>query len=251
MKEQDTHKTYKVESVLPYNAEDTKKVQITKMFDAISDQYDLMNRAMTMGVDIAWRRNAIHSLKPFAPKLILDVATGTGDFAVEAYKRLHADKVIGVDLSANMLEIGKIKVAKMGLSSKIELNLGDCMKLDFDSNLFDAVTVAFGVRNYESLEQGISEMCRVLKPGGNLVILEMSEPFTWAKPFYKIYTKFVIPAIARIYSKDKSAYHYLPNSIEAFPQGKEMIALLKKCGFTEVKHRRFTFGVCAFYRARK
>lgn len=251
MSENSKEMKYKVESVLPYNQKDTKKEQITKMFNAISEQYDLMNRAMTMGVDLSWRRIAIDSLKPYKPQLILDVATGTGDFAIEAQKRLEAQKLIGVDLSEKMLEVGRIKVAKMGLSSKIELTQGDCMSLEYEDSVFDAVTVAFGVRNYESLEKGVKEMCRVLKPGGNLIILEMSEPYTWVKPFYKIYTKYVIPAIAKIYSKDKNAYNYLPNSIEAFPQGSEMIELLKYCGFSQVKYKRFTFGVCSFYRALK
>jgi demethylmenaquinone methyltransferase / 2-methoxy-6-polyprenyl-1,4-benzoquinol methylase len=251
MVEKKDENSYLVETVLPYSDDSSKKDQIKRMFNAISEQYDVMNRAMTMGVDIIWRKKAINSLKSYKPKFILDVATGTGDFAVEAYKRLHAEKVIGIDLSPNMLEIGRIKVAKLHLSGKIELLEGDCMQIEYQDAIFDAVTVAFGVRNYESLERGGKEMCRVLKPGGNLIILEMSEPFIWAKPFYNLYAKYIIPAVARFYSKDTKAYQYLPNSIEAFPHGKEMISLLKTCGFSEVKYRRFTFGVCAFYRATK
>ncbi len=242
---------YKCEDVKPYDSDTGKKEQITRMFDAISKQYDLMNRAMTMGVDIVWRKKAIDSLKQFNPKLLLDVATGTGDFAIEAYNRLSLDKVTGVDLSEMMLQVGREKISGLGLSEYFDLQQGDCLNLDFTSEAFDAVTVAFGVRNFESLETGISEMCRVLRPGGNLVILEMSQPYPFFKPFYKIYTKLIIPIIASFFSKDKKAYNYLPESIDAFPEGKEMISLLKKCGFATVAHKRFTFGVCAFYRAQK
>lgn len=240
-----------VEKVLPYEKEGSKREQVKRMFNAISPHYDSMNRAMTMGIDVSWRRRAILSLKKFSPKLILDVATGTGDFALESYRRLRPEKVVGVDISENMLEVGRIKVAKADLSGRVELMQGDCLNLQYEDGVFDAVTVAFGVRNYEDLEKGITEMCRVLKVGGNLVILEMSEPGALFKPLYRIYTKVIIPIIAFFFSQDKKAYQYLPNSIQAFPQGKEMIALLKKCGFSEVKHRKFTFGVCAFYLARK
>ncbi|MDR3704812.1 MAG: bifunctional demethylmenaquinone methyltransferase/2-methoxy-6-polyprenyl-1,4-benzoquinol methylase UbiE [Paludibacteraceae bacterium] len=250
-KTDDKEKGYLCEKVLPYESKGNKKEQITSMFNSISEHYDLMNRAMTMGIDIVWRRKAINSIKSFQPKFILDVATGTGDFAIESYKKLHPEKVIGIDLSKNMLEIGKIKVAKQSLGGKIELTEGDCMNLHYDNSIFDAVTVAFGVRNFESLEKGIKEMNRVLKKGGHLVILEMSEPFTVFKPFYYLYAKFVIPSVGRFYSKDAKAYQYLPQSIDAFPKGKEMTTLLEKCGFSEVKHRRFTFGVCAFYLAKK
>ncbi len=242
---------YKCEDVKPYDSNTGKKEQITKMFDAISTQYDLMNRAMTMGADIIWRKKAINSLKPFAPKLLLDVATGTGDFAIEAYNRLSLDKVIGVDISENMLQVGREKIEKLGHKDQIELQVGDSMNLSFESYKFDAVTVAFGVRNYESLEKGISEMYRVLKYGGNLIILEMSRPYKIVKPLYFVYTKFIISIIASLFSKDTKAYHYLPDSIDAFPEGKEMIALLRHCGFANVKYRRFTFGVCAFYLAQK
>lgn len=250
-KRDNKEKEFLCEKVLPYESKEHKKDQIVRMFNSISEHYDTMNRAMTMGVDITWRRKAINSIKSFRPKVILDVATGTGDFAIESYKKLSPEKVIGVDVSSKMLEIGKIKVAKQALGGKIELTLGDCMNLHYDNCVFDAVTVAFGVRNFESLEKGITEMNRVLKQGGHLVILEMSEPFVIFKPFYFLYAKFVIPFVGRLYSKDAKAYRYLPLSIDAFPKGKVMIALLKKCGFSEVKYRRFTFGVCSFYLAKK
>ncbi len=238
---------YECEQVLPYQTDGSKKAQIEQMFDAISDNYDFMNRTMTLGIDRRWRRRAIDSLTPFRPRLILDVATGTGDFAIEAFEKLQCEKIIGVDISEKMLEIGRIKIAKSGLSSHIELTQGDSMHLNFDDELFDAATVAFGVRNFESLERGISEMQRVLKMGGHLVILELSEPFVVFKPFYRIYSKWIIPLIARLFIKDKQAYNYLPASIEHFPKRKEMTELLTKCGFSQVISRRFTFGVCAFY----
>jgi len=251
MVEEKGKKGYLVEKVLPYKQEGGKQEQVKKMFNAISEHYDSMNRAMTMGIDISWRKKAILSLKKSHPRLILDVATGTGDFAIESYRDLKPLKVVGVDISENMLEVGRLKVGKLGFGGKIELIQGDCMHLKYDNAIFDAVTIAFGVRNFEHLELGITEMCRVLKVGGHLVILEMSEPRLIFKPLYRIYTKFFIPIVACFLKQDKNAYKYLPDSIQAFPKGKEMIAILKKCGFSEVTHRRFTFGVCSFYLARK
>jgi demethylmenaquinone methyltransferase/2-methoxy-6-polyprenyl-1,4-benzoquinol methylase len=239
------------EQVVPYASTDEKSEQITQMFDAISGNYDLMNRTMTFGVDKIWRKKAIDNLRDLSPKKILDVATGTGDFAIEAYRRLKPQYIIGIDLSKNMLAVGNEKIKKLGLSSKIFLQRGDCMQLVFADSEFDAVTVAFGVRNFTGLEQGCREMYRVLRPKGRLVILEMSEPYALVKPFYRIYTQYVIPFVARFFSKDKQAYQYLPDSIKAFPQGKVMIALLKDCGFSEVKLKRFLFGVCSLYVAEK
>ncbi len=242
---------YRCEEVLPYESGNDKHEQITQMFDAISDNYDLMNRTMTFGVDKIWRKRAIDSLKDLSPPKILDVATGTGDFAIEAYRRLNPQLVVGIDLSKKMLAVGTKKIKKLDISEHIHLQQGDCMQLAFLDNEFDAVTVAFGVRNFISLEQGCKEMCRVLRPKGQLVILEMSEPYMIVKPFYRIYTQCIIPFIARFFSKDKQAYRYLPNSIKAFPQGKVMISLLKDCGFSEIKIKRFLFGVCSLYIAEK
>ncbi len=243
---------YKVEKVLPYKKkEGSKKEQVAEMFNSISGSYDAMNRTMTMGVDVSWRKRAINSLRRSKPKLILDVATGTGDFALETFKKLQPKKIVGIDISDKMLEIGNIKVAKQGLSNYIQLLKGDCMSLKYEDASFDAVTVAFGVRNFEHLEQGLSEMCRVLKPAGNLIILELSEPHILFKPFYRLYTKLVIPFIAASFGQDIKAYQYLPNTIQVFPKGKEMVSILKKCGFSDVKYRSFTFGVCSFYRGIK
>ena len=240
------------EKVLPYEQEGGKKEQIVRMFDAISDNYDPMNRFMTFGIDTIWRKNAILSLKKFQPKTILDVATGTGDFAINAFRLLQPEKIVGIDISEGMLKVGEIKVSAPEFQSKIELKVGDSTNLEFKDATFDAATVAFGVRNFEDLEKGISEMCRVLKPGGHLVILEMSEPeYFPIRELYRAYSKTVIPAFARLFSKDRKAYTYLPKSIEAFPQGKVMTELLKKCGFSSVVYKKYTMGVCAFYLAEK
>ncbi len=243
--------SYDCEQILPYNTGDDKKQQITQMFDAISNNYDLMNRAMTLGLDISWRRKAIDSLSDLAPKQILDVATGTADFAIQAYQRLQPDKIIGIDLSQNMLHVGETKIKKLGLQSHIQLQQADCMQLPFAKNSFDAVTVAFGVRNFANLEQGCREMNRVLRTGGRLAILEMTKPYIIVQPFYYIYTRAIIPLIACLYSRDKHAYQYLPNSIQAFPQGKKMTSLLQQCDFHQVKQARFLFGVCTLYIATK
>jgi demethylmenaquinone methyltransferase/2-methoxy-6-polyprenyl-1,4-benzoquinol methylase len=243
---------YKVERVLPYRKNDaSKKEQVKEMFNSISENYDTMNRTMTMGIDISWRRRAIKSLKKLKPKLMLDVATGTGDFAIESFQRLQPTKIIGIDISDKMLEVGRLKVGKLHLTNKVELIQGDCMHIKYDFASFDAVTVAFGLRNFEDLEQGIIEMYRVLKPGGNLVILELSEPHFLFLPFYRFYTKVIIPMVACTFRNNVKAYQYLPNTIQAFPKKEEMVALFIKCGFKEVHCRKFTFGVCSFYRAVK
>ncbi|MDR1679664.1 MAG: bifunctional demethylmenaquinone methyltransferase/2-methoxy-6-polyprenyl-1,4-benzoquinol methylase UbiE [Prevotellaceae bacterium] len=242
---------YLCENILPYDEQGSKREQVTRMFDNISKRYDRMNRLMTLGIDICWRNHAIAALRPFNPQLILDVATGTGDFAIEAYRQLRPQRITGIDLSEKMLDAGRQKIAKLELGDCIELHQADATQLTYDNEVFDAVTVAFGVRNFENLEQGIAEMYRVLKPGGHLAILEMSEPYSIFKPLYRLYTRCIIPIVARLYAGDKQAYRYLPSSIQAFPEGKAMTALLRKCGFATVKLRRFSFGVCSFYLAGK
>lgn len=242
--------SYRCETVLPYNNNEAKRNQVEKMFDNIASYYDNMNRTMTMGLDLRWRRTAIESLRRYNPQYILDVATGTGDFAIACAKQLNSC-VEGIDISDNMLQVGRQKIEHAELKDKINLSNGDCMKLAFGNETFDAVTVAFGVRNFGNLEQGVKEMSRVLKKGGHLIILEMSEPYLVFKPFYRIYTQCVIPILGRKVSADKKAYTYLPNSIEAFPKGNEVKTLLKTSGFSKVKLRRFTFGVCSFFFAEK
>jgi demethylmenaquinone methyltransferase/2-methoxy-6-polyprenyl-1,4-benzoquinol methylase len=243
---------YRCENILPYDSPERKKEQVADMFDNIAERYDSMNRLMSLGNDRKWRKKAILSLKSISPKHILDVATGTGDFAIAAYHLLKPERITGIDISEKMLEVGNNKISKSGLSDHILLEKGDSTRLRFDTQLFDTVTVAFGVRNFENLTNGLREICRVLKVGGVAVILELSEPknifYKWG---YKIYTKMVIPVFAWLISKDKRAYQYLPESIEAFPEGKEMKKLLLKCGFSHVDVKTFTFGTCTFYRAVK
>lgn len=240
------------EKVMPYNAEEKKNQQVKRMFDAIAGKYDGFNRTMSFGIDIIWRKKAIKSLIQDKPQLILDVATGTGDFAIHSYKILHPEKIIGADISVGMMQVAAQKVEKLGLKGKIEFTEQDSENLQFEDNSFDAVTVSFGVRNFEHLAKGLSEMNRVIKPNGHLVILELSEPDRFPiKQLYNFYTYSIIPILGRLFSKDREAYLYLPKSITAFPKGEKMIELLKSCGFKTVEHRSFTMGVCHFYKATK
>lgn len=243
---------YKCEKVLPYDNKSGKAEQVEKMFDNIAGQYDPMNRLMSLGNDRTWRKKAIEALKSISPKSILDVATGTGDFAIAAHKTLHPEEMIGIDISEGMLEVGRTKLKEMGLNDAITLQKGDSTALEFEDGKFDAVTVAFGVRNFESLQKGLSEINRVLRKGGAAAILELSEPTNPIhKLGYKIYTNCIIPIFAKFMSKDTRAYSYLPDSIEAFPEGEEMKKLLLECGFTKVTIQRFTMGTCSFYYAIK
>ncbi len=218
------------------------------MFNNISKTYDFLNHLLSLGIDIIWRKIAINELKFDKPKLILDVATGTGDFALEALKILRPDKIIGVDISRGMLDIAEKKIKKRHLGDKFEVCLGDSENLAFDSSSFDAATVAFGVRNFENLEEGLIEILRVLKPGGKLVVLEFSKPRTFLiKQLYNFYFMFVTPAIGKIFSKDSSAYTYLPESVKAFPAGESFIAIMRKVGYRNTKLRPLTFGICSIY----
>lgn len=243
----------KVEKVLPYESEgNNKTAQVEEMFDKIAGQYDTMNRLMSLFQDRHWRRSALRSLANAMPQRMLDIATGTADFAISAYEELEPKEIVGIDLSKEMLEIGKKKVEVKGLGKIITLMQGDSMKLDFLDETFDAITVAFGVRNFSNLKQGLTEMNRVLRKGGKVVILELSEPtFPLFKLGYKFYTKCIIPLMAKIVAKDLRAYEYLPESIAACPQGKEMATLLKECAFSDVVVRTFTFGSCSLYVATK
>lgn len=240
-------------TVTPYKeATVGKKQQVANMFNNISGTYDFLNHFLSLGIDVIWRKKAIKSLLPINPKLILDVATGTGDFAFESLKILKPDKVIGVDISQGMLEVAKEKIAKRKLEDKFEVQLGDSEGLVFADRTFDAVTVAFGVRNFENLQKGLDDLYRVLKPGGKAVVLEFSNPKRFPiKQLYNFYFNSVTPLFGKFFSKDKSAYKYLPTSVAHFPDGHAFVALLKKSGFNEVLSKPQTFGICTIYIASK
>lgn len=243
---------YPQENIKPYNADEKKSVQVEKMFDNIAHAYDRLNHTLSLGIDKSWRCKAIAWLKPFHPQRIMDVATGTGDFAIQAYQDLLPEELIGTDISEGMMNVGKEKVRRNGLTGKIIFAKEDCTSLTFGAESFDAVTVAFGVRNFEDLDKGLSEICRVLTPNGKLVILELSYPEKFPmKQLYAIYSRIVIPTLGKLFSKDNSAYHYLPQSIKAFPQGEVMKNIIGKAGFREVSFRRLTFGICTLYMASK
>jgi demethylmenaquinone methyltransferase / 2-methoxy-6-polyprenyl-1,4-benzoquinol methylase len=225
----------------------TKKEQVAEMFDTIAPRYDLLNRFLSMGIDKGWRRKALNQLKILQPQLILDVATGTGDVAIMAAQQLKPQKITGIDISDKMLEGGRKKIETKGLSTVIELQNGDSETINFPNDTFDAVTVAFGVRNFEHLEKGLAEIYRVLQPGGRLVVLEFSKP--WLPGFSglcKWYIGKLTPAIAGTIS-NKQAYQYLNNSIQAFPEGKAFEAVLKKTGFNHTQCKPLTFGICSIY----
>ena len=243
----------RVEQVTPYGTTDTAKTeQVRQMFDAIAPAYDFMNRAMTLGIDIWWRKLAVKRLKRIRPAAILDVATGTGDFAIQLNKSLHPQHITGIDLSQGMLDEARRKVKDKGLEEKITFVKGDCMALPMADGTFDAVTVAFGVRNFEHLQQGYKEMARVLKPGGMLCVLELSTPgnplIRW---FYDLYALHIIPAIGAMKSGDKTAYRYLPESIAAVPQGDDMLQLMRNAGLRDATFKCLTLGVCTIYTAVK
>jgi demethylmenaquinone methyltransferase/2-methoxy-6-polyprenyl-1,4-benzoquinol methylase len=236
-------------TVTPYQDEQgTKKQQVADMFNNISKTYDFLNHFMSLGIDIIWRKIAINELKKLNPQLILDVATGTGDFAFEALSILKPKKIIGVDISQGMLDIAKQKITKRNLSDKFEVKLGDSEKLPFDADEFDAVTVAYGVRNFENLETGLADIYRVLKPGGKAVVLEFSKPKVFpVKQLYKFYFNYITPGIGKLFSKDSRAYSYLPESVEAFPDGETFTILMDKTGFKNTKNRPLAFGICSIY----
>lgn len=235
-------------TVLPYkNNAASKKEQVAEMFNSISPKYDFLNHFLSAGIDILWRKKAIKLLEPYHPKLILDVATGTADFAIEALS-LKPTKIIGVDISEGMLEVGRQKLVKKNLAHLIELQLSDSEKLPFDQDNFDAAIVAFGVRNFENLEKGLKNIKEVLKDGAPLVVLEFSKPKVFPiKQLYNFYSKFALPLIGKLISKDQSAYTYLPESVSAFPEGKEFISILEKTGFKKCTHTPLTFGISSIY----
>lgn len=237
------------ENITPYQSETaTKKEQVAAMFNNISGTYDFLNHFMSLGIDIIWRKKAIKELSSIQPRIILDVATGTGDFAFEAIKILKPEKIIGVDISEGMLEIARKKIKERNLQHIFSVQTGDSEGLSFEENHFDAITVAFGVRNYEHLEQGLADMYRVLKPGGKIVILEFSKPANFPiKQGYNFYFRHITPLLGRMFSKDSRAYTYLPESVAAFPDGKAFTQLMDKVGFQNTKDIRLTFGISAIY----
>lgn len=238
------------EEINPYDDGRNKTSQVREMFDNIAPAYDFMNRAMTLGIDKLWRRKAVRMVAADQPRYILDVATGTGDLAMLLARRLDPVAVIGIDLSDEMLRIARAKVQEAGLADVVSFQQADCLQLPFTGHSFDCVTVAYGVRNFENLLQGYSEMHRVLRPGGKLMVIELSTPRgAVVKPLYDLYTRKIIPAAGKMVSKDARAYTYLPESIEAVPQGDEMAALMRQAGFTDVIVRPLTFGVCTLYLA--
>jgi len=239
-------------TVVPYKEDSaSKKQQVARMFDSISGNYDFLNHFLSLGIDIRWRKKAIKLLAESNPKLILDVATGTGDFAVETLK-LNPDQVIGVDISEGMLEVGRKKMKDRGYDHKIDLRLGDSENLPFEGNKFDAVIVAFGVRNFENLEKGLTEMQRVLKPGGRMVVLEFSKPRSFPfKQIYNFYFRFILPKIGRLISRDSAAYTYLPESVQAFPDGDDFIKILNRIGFKKTSCQPLTFGISSLYTGTK
>ena len=239
-------------TVLPYKQEkESKKRQVQQMFNNISGKYDLLNHLLSFGIDILWRKKAIKLLKNENPETILDVATGTGDFAIEALK-INPDKVTGVDIADNMLDIGRQKINKKGLQDKIELLHGDSENLPFQDNKFDAVIVSFGVRNFENLEKGLTDMHRVLKANGTVVILEFSKPGIFPfKQIYNLYFNIILPLIGKIISKDRSAYKYLPESVNAFPDGAGFLKILDNIGFKQTRCIPLTFGISSVYWGKK
>lgn len=239
-------------TVIPYKENaGGKKEQVATMFNNISKKYDFLNHFLSMGIDILWRKKAIRMLKESQPKRMLDIATGTGDFAIEALK-LNPTSVTGVDISEGMLAVGKEKIKKKGVDNIISLELGDSENLRFEDNYFDAYTVGFGVRNFENLEKGLTEMLRVLKPNGTAIILEFSKPKAFPiKQIYNFYFNKMLPGIGNLISKDNAAYTYLPESVEAFPDGQDFTAILEKIGYKNPKTTVLMFGIASIYKANK
>lgn len=244
---------YSHDSVVPFKGSDqSKKEQVASMFDQIAFRYDLLNRLLSGGIDVYWRRRAISELKEINPQMVLDVATGTADVAIMTSKYLRPRKIVGIDISHGMLELGRQKVARLLLNNVIELQEGDSEAINFPDNSFDAVTVAFGVRNFEHLEKGLREMYRVLRPGGKLVILEFSRPHKKLfKGFYRFYMRVIAPRAGKWISKNCDAYQYLHESVKAFPEGETFLHILQQVGFTETTLKSLSLGICTIYCGRK
>ncbi len=239
-------------AVTPYETSESKKKQVADMFDNIAHRYDFLNQILSLGIHHGWRKKACKTLTKVQPKTMLDVATGTGDFAVEANRVLNPDQIIGVDISEGMMKFGREKLKKNNLDHKITLQSGDSENLPFENNTFDAITVGFGVRNFENLDKGLENMCRVLKPGGMVAVLEFSRPRKFpVKQLYNFYFLRVLPLIGKLFSKDSRAYTYLPESVNAFPDGEAFMERMKKAGFSNVTWQPLTFGIASIYTGTK
>ncbi len=240
-------------AVTPYKeSESGKKEQVAQMFNNIAHRYDFLNHFLSLGIDTIWRKKAIACLKQENPKLLLDIATGTGDLAITANKILNPDKIIGIDISEGMLSFGREKLVKLNLQDKIQLMSGDSENTPFTENHFDAATVAFGVRNFENLDKGLAEINRVLKTGGSLVVLEFSKPKAFPiKQIYNFYFNQILPGIGKLVSKDARAYSYLPESVHAFPDGVDFINHLQKAGFKQTYYKTLMFGIASIYYGKK
>lgn len=237
--------------IKPYKEDSGKKEQVAKMFDNIARRYDFLNHVLSLGIDRLWRKKAVNLLKKDNPVRILDIATGTGDFAIEAMK-IQGSKVTGVDISEGMLEKGREKIRMKGFASRIDLQKGDSEDLRFESDTFDAMTAGFGVRNFENLQKGLSEMFRVIKPGGKVCVLEFSKPTGFpVKQIYGFYFKFILPTLGRLVSKDASAYTYLPESVYEFPDGVAFLEKLNEVGFENTRQVKLTFGIASLYLGEK
>lgn len=242
---------YQQEKITPYSS-GTKAAQVERMFDNIAPTYDTLNHRLSWNIDRYWRNKAISMLKPYHPETLLDVATGTGDFAIQACQMLDGVHVTGIDISEGMMAIGQQKVQKQGLDGRIRFERQDSTALTYEDSTYDSVTAAFGIRNFSDLDKGLAEMCRVLKKGGHLSIVELTTPVSFPmKQLFALYSHTVLPLYGRLISKDTSAYSYLTKTIEAFPQGEQMVNILRKAGFSEATFKRLTFGICTMYFATK
>jgi len=242
---------YEQEKITPYH-DGEKAAQVEQMFDNIAPTYDTLNHRLSWDIDKGWRKKAIKALAPYQPQSLLDIATGTGDFAILATQMLHPERVVGADISEGMMQIGREKVKALGLENVVTFEKEDCTHLSYNNDTFDAVTAAFGIRNFADLDQGLREMCRVLRPGGHLSIVELTTPPRFPmKQLFWVYSHVVLPVYGRLVSKDRNAYTYLQRTIEAFPQGETMMTILQKAGFRETAFQRLTFGICTLYTATK
>ena len=242
---------YRQETIKPYHEGDKTK-QVEQMFDNIAPTYDTLNHRLSWNIDKYWRKKALKHLLPYQPQRLLDIATGTGDFAIQAAEMLSNTAITAVDISEGMMDIGREKVRKAGWTARISFEKQDCTSLTYPDASFDAVTAAFGIRNFADLDKGLAEMCRVLSKGGHLCILELTKPVAFPmRQLFHLYAHTVLPVYGRLISKDNAAYSYLTKTIEAFPQGEQMVGILKKAGFAEASFKRLTCGICTLYCATK